>query len=93
LVSCKWIFKRKYGAPRTDQQRLRGRLVARVFTQREEIHYNNVFSPVVKHRSVRMLLAMVVVFNLGLEQMDVKTTFLYGDLDETIYMNQPKDLR
>ena len=46
------------------------------------------FSPVVKHSSIRVLLAMVAKFNLELEQLDVKTAFLHGELDEQIYMHQ-----
>ena len=56
----------------------------------EGIDYNEIFSPVVKHCSIRILMAIVNQFNLELEQMDVKTTFLHGDLQETIYMEQPK---
>ena len=44
----------------------------------------------VKHRSIRILLSMVAKFDLELDQMDVKTAFLYGELEETIYMRQPK---
>lgn len=51
--------------------------------------FNDVFSPTVKHISIRMLLAIVARFYLELEQMDVKSTFLYDDLDETIMMKQP----
>jgi len=47
------------------------------------------FSPVVKHTSIRMVLAIVVQFDLELEQMDVKITFLHGEL-EKIYMKQPE---
>ena len=47
-------------------------------------------APVVKYKTLRLLLAMTTVYDLELEQMDVKTTFLHGDLDETIYMRQPK---
>ena len=48
------------------------------------------FSPVVKHSSIRVLLALVAQFDLELQQLDVKTAFLHGDLEETIYMDQPE---
>ena len=48
------------------------------------------FSPVVKHTSIRMLLIIVVQFDLELEQMDIKTTFLHDELEENIYMKQPE---
>ena len=88
LVSCKWIFKRKQGIPGVEQGRFEARLVVRSFTHREGIDYNDVFSPAVKHRSIKIRLSMVANFDLELEQMDVKTAFLYGELEETIYMRQ-----
>jgi len=75
LVSCKWVYKMKEGIPGVEHDRFKARLVARGFTQREGIDYNDVFSPVVKHKSIRILLAMVAKFDLELEQMDVKTIF------------------
>lgn len=65
-------------------------LVVRGFTQKEGVDFNDVFSPAMKHRSIRMLFAMVARFDLELEQMGVKIAFLYGDLDETILMKQPE---
>lgn len=56
--------------------------------QNEGVYYNNAFSLVMKHKSIRMLLAMVVKLNLELEKMNVKTAFLKRDLKETIYMKQ-----
>ena len=88
LVNCKWIFKRKQCILGVEQGRFKARLVARGFTERQGIDYNDVFSPVVKHSSIRILLSMVAKFDLELEQMDVKTAFLYGELEETIYMRQ-----
>jgi len=44
------------------------------------------FSPVVRHTSIRAVLALVATWDLHLEQMDVKTAFLHGDLEEQIYM-------
>ena len=48
------------------------------------------FFLVVKHTSIQMLLAIVIQFDLELEQMDVKTAFLHGELEEKIYMKQPE---
>ncbi|KAL2251350.1 UNVERIFIED_CONTAM: Retrovirus-related Pol polyprotein from transposon TNT 1-94 [Sesamum indicum] len=53
------------------------------------IDYNEIFSPVVKYTTVRIILALTAHYNWELKQMDVKTAFLHGDLDEHIYMNQP----
>jgi len=63
-------------------------LVAKSYTQREDIDYNTVFSPVVKRLSIRILLTLVAQCELELDQLDVKTTFLYGDLNKTIFMTQ-----
>ena len=90
IVGSKWVFKKKDGIPGVEPGRFKARLVAKGFTQREGIDYNEVFSSVVKHRSIRLLMAIVARFDLELEQMDVKTAFLYGTLDETIYMQQPE---
>ena len=51
--------------------------------------YEETFSPVVKFASIRLILAIVARMDLELYQMDVKTVFLNGELDEEIYMNQP----
>ena len=60
------------------------------FDQREGIDFNEVFSPVVRHSSIRVMLAFVALFDIELEQLDDKTTFLQGDLDEEIFMTQPE---
>ena len=66
------------------------RLVAKGYSQKEGIDFHEIFFPVVKLVSVLVLLALVALLDLELEQLDVKTTFLHGDLDEDIYMEQPK---
>ncbi|KAJ0522195.1 putative RNA-directed DNA polymerase [Helianthus annuus] len=90
LVSCKWIYKIKEGVKPGEGPRYKARLVAKGFTQKSGVDYNEIFSPVVKHVSIRVILSLVASLDLELEQMDVKTAFLHGNLDEKIYMAQPK---
>lgn len=66
------------------------RLVSKGYSQVEGIDFHEIFSPVVKLVSIRTVLALTALLDLELEQLDVKTTFLHGDLDEEIYMDQPE---
>jgi len=90
VIGCKWIFKRKPGIPGVEMARFKARLVAKGYAQREGIDYTEVFSPMVKHVSIRILLAIVAEEDYELEQLDVKITFLHGELEEKIYMEAPK---
>jgi len=63
-------------------------LVAKGYTQREDIDYNEVFSPIVKHYSIRILLALVAQYNFEMDQLGVKIAFLECDVDE-ILMTHP----
>lgn len=60
--------------------------MAKGFTQKEGEDYFDTYSPVAHLPTIRVLLALVVVYKLQVHQMDVKTTFLNGELDEGIYM-------
>ena len=60
------------------------------FTQRKGIDYNETFSPVSCKDSFRIIMALVAHYDLELYQMDVKTAFLNGDLEENVYMAQSK---
>ena len=88
-IGCKWVYAQKEGFPSKNDVHYKARLVAKGYAQKEGIDYNEVFSLVVKHSSIRILLALVAQFNMELVQMDVKTTFLHGDLEEEIYITQP----
>ena len=60
------------------------------YAQKEGIDFNEIFSPVVRNTIVRVLMAMCAAFDLHLEQLDVKTAFLHGEVEEEIYMLQPE---
>jgi hypothetical protein len=87
-VRCKWIYKRKEGLSPSEPPKYKGRLVAKGFSQIPSVDYNDVFSPVVKHSSIRTFFSIVAAHDLELEQLDVKTAFLHGELEEEIYMDQ-----
>ncbi|WVZ12209.1 hypothetical protein V8G54_016739 [Vigna mungo] len=89
VIGSKWIFKKKEATPGGEKARYKARLVAKGFTQIEGVDYHEIFAPVVKHCSVRVLMAIVAHCNLHLEQLDVRTVFLHDDLEETIYIKQP----
>lgn len=92
IVSCKWVFRTKR-KPNGDIERYRARLVARGFSQVEGIDYNETYAPVVDCTTIRLLLAYAAVEKLCLGQFDVKTAFLYGDLSEEVYMDQPEGFK
>uniref|UniRef100_A0A6N2L229 Retrovirus-related Pol polyprotein from transposon TNT 1-94 n=1 Tax=Salix viminalis TaxID=40686 RepID=A0A6N2L229_SALVM len=88
-VGCKWIFTTKQDS-KGNLERYKARLVAKGFTQKDGIDYTETFSPVSKKDSLRIVLALVAHYDLELHQMDVKTAFLNGELEEEIYMDQPE---
>jgi len=89
VISYRWVFAKKHRSLKGETVRYKARLVAKGYAQREGIDYNEVFSPVVKHSSIQILLALVAQYELKLDQLDVKITFFHGDLEEEIYMSQP----
>eukprot|EP00253_Pinus_taeda_P019706 PITA_19706 len=73
---------------RREVEKYKARLVAKGYSQVSGIDFGDIFSPVAKVTSIRLLLSVAAVFDFEVEQMDVKTSFLHGDLEEEIYMKQ-----
>ena len=90
LIGCKWIFKTKRDS-KGNIVRYKARLVAKGFTQKEGIDYKETFSPVSSKDSFRIIMTLMTHYDLKVHQMDVKTVFLKGNVDETIYMVQPEN--
>jgi len=88
-IGCKWIFKKRYH-PDGSIDKYKARLVAKGFTKKHNIDYFDTFAPVARISSSRVLIALAATHKLVIHQMNVKTTFLNGDLEEEIYMNQPE---
>jgi hypothetical protein len=84
-IGCKIKLK-----PDGTIEKFKARLVAKGFKQKEDIDFFDTFSPVTKITSIRLFIAIAAIYNLMIHQIDVKTTFLNGDLEEEIYMDQPE---
>ncbi|GJW84869.1 zinc finger, CCHC-type containing protein [Tanacetum coccineum] len=87
-LGCKWIFKRKMKVDGTVEK-FKARLVIQGFKQKSGIDYFDTYAPVARISTIRLLIALASIHSLIIHQMDVKTTFLNGELEEEVYMNQP----
>ncbi|KAL9270074.1 Retrovirus-related Pol polyprotein from transposon TNT 1-94-like protein [Drosera capensis] len=85
----KCVFQLKH-EEHNSRPRYKARLVVKGFSQKKGINSNEIFSPVVKITFIRLILAWAASLHLEVEQMDMKTAFLRGDLEEEIYMEQPQ---
>lgn len=83
-LTCRWVLREKANG------KLKARLVARGFEQREGIDYGETFSPVARYASIRLILSHAASEKWKVISFDVKTAFLYGKLERALYMNQPQ---
>ncbi|KAJ9541256.1 hypothetical protein OSB04_027762 [Centaurea solstitialis] len=88
VIGTKWIFRNK-----TDERGVviknKSRLVAQGYTQEEGIDYDDVFAPIARIEAIRLFLAFASYKGFKVYQMDVKSAFLYGTIDEEVYVSQP----
>nr|GEY20083.1 zinc finger, CCHC-type [Tanacetum cinerariifolium] len=88
-LGCKWIFKIKLKVDGTIKK-FNVRMFIQGFKQKLRIDYFDTYALVARISTIRLLIAMTSIHNLIIHQMDVMTPFLNGDLDEEVYMNQPR---
>ena len=85
VVTSKWLYKIKHGSDESAEN-FKTRFVARGFSQKEGIDYDDIFAPVT---TIRSIIALAATQGWSLHQMDVKTTLLHGAIKEEVYVEQP----
>ncbi|GJT53153.1 putative ribonuclease H-like domain-containing protein [Tanacetum coccineum] len=88
VIGTKWVYRNKRDK-RGVVVRNKARLVAQGYTQEEGIDYDEVFAPVARIEAIRLFLAFASFMGFIVYQMDVKSAFLYGTIDEEVYVSQP----
>ncbi|CAM8965253.1 unnamed protein product [Rhodiola kirilowii] len=88
-LGSKWIFRKKMKVDGTIDK-FKARLVIQGFRQKFGLDYFHTYAPVARISTIRLLIALASIHNFLVHQMDVKTAFLNGDLEEEIYMKQPE---
>ena len=87
-LTSKWFYKIKHAAEGSIEK-YKARFVAQGFSQKEGIDYEETFAPIARYTSIRSVLALAGVMKWKIPQMDVKTAFLNGVVEEEVYVEQP----
>lgn len=87
-VGCRWVFTVKHNADESINK-YKARLVVKGYTQTYGVDHEETFAPVAKINKVRVLLSLAANLDWSLQQFDVKSTFLHGELSEEVYMDLP----
>jgi hypothetical protein len=88
-VTSKWLYKVKHAAD-GNVDKYKARFVARGFSQKEGVDYEETFSPVARYSSIRAILSIASEMGWSIHQMDVKTAFFKGFIKEEVYIKQPQ---
>eukprot|EP00253_Pinus_taeda_P011168 PITA_11168 len=88
VVTSKWIYKIKHAVDGSIDK-YKGKFVARGFSQEEGIDYEEAFAPTTRYTTIQSLISLAVSMKWKVHQMDVKTAFLNGTIDEEVYIEQP----
>ena len=89
MVTSKWIYKVKFSVDGSIEK-CKARFVARWFSQKGGIDYDETFALVARYNSIRVVISLTSLLGWKLHQMDVKTTFLNGQIEEEVCIEQPK---
>lgn len=89
IIECKWVYKIKYTSKGTIDK-YKARLVAKGYNQVHEVDYTETFSHVIKHDSIRVIIAIATVVRLHMRPFDIGTAYLNNDLTTRIYMKHPE---
>jgi hypothetical protein len=82
-IECKWVYKKKKKAIyEKEGEKFKAFLVAKHYSHKKRVDCDEIFSHIVRHTSIKTVLSLVAYFDMQLGQMDVKTAFLHGDLEE-----------
>ncbi|CAL2268742.1 unnamed protein product [Prunus armeniaca] len=89
IIGLKWVYKTKFNEDGSIQKH-KARLVAKGYSQQPGIDFNETFTPVVRMETIRTILALAAQLKTKVYQLDVKSAFLNGELEEEVYVEQPQ---
>jgi hypothetical protein len=91
VITSKWVLKVKRTCT-GEIERYKARYVARGFAQQEGVDYSSVWAPTGQHATLKVVVVHAVSTKLEMRHVDISTAFPYGDLDETVYVEQPPEM-
>ena len=87
-IGSRWVYTTKFNKDGSIE-RYKARLVVKGYSQISGVDYNETFAPVTRYNSLRLIIALAAQLDLGTSQLDIKSAFTYGSLDEEIWIEPP----